>query len=71
VPQVAAQIRSIFQGIFFGENSSTLSQKDYLKPINISIYQDNINSMTLPHSGTMSMTEALKKHINGLVPVKQ
>jgi hypothetical protein len=71
--QLSAQVRSVFQSLFFGENPSNLnlSQKDHIKPVFIMSGLDNINAMNLPHPGSLIMEVALKKHITGLVPVKQ
>jgi len=72
-PQVSAQVRSVFNTLFFGENPANLnlSQKDHMKPVFIMSGLDTINAMNLPHPGSLSMEIALKKHIAGLAPAKQ
>lgn len=42
-----------------------------MKPIFIMGGHDNINAMSLPHPGSISMTTALKKHVSELAPSKQ
>lgn len=41
-----------------------------MKPVFIMAGMDNINSMNLPHPGTMNMLVALKKHIGGFTTTK-
>lgn len=73
VQQLTAQVRSIFQTIFFNENASNLnlSQKDHMKPVFVMSGHDSINAMSLPHPGNLPMIGALKKYITGLVPPRQ
>lgn len=73
LPQLSAQVRSVFSSLFFGENPSnlSLSQKDHMKPLFVMNGCDTVNAMSLPHPGSLSMEVALKKHIGGLVPAKQ
>lgn len=65
---LSAQVRSIFHN--FISNDSSFNQKDHLKPAFISFENDNIGSMSLPHTGSMKMEDALKKQIQGLVGLK-
>jgi hypothetical protein len=73
--QLLAQIRSVFQNLFFCESLSSLnlniSHKDHIKPLFTVSGLDNINAMNLLHRGSLSMEVAMKKDIAGLVPIKQ
>lgn len=66
---LSAQVRSIFHS--FISNDSSYNQKDHLKPCFITFGNDSFGSMSLPHTGSMRMEEALKKQLQGLVGVKE
>lgn len=66
---LSAQVRSIFHP-FIGATAS-YSQKDHLKPCFVTFGNDTFSSMSLPHTGSMRMEDALKKQLQGLVGVKE
>lgn len=42
-----------------------------MKPVFITFGNDSFSSMSLPHTGSMKMEEALKKQLQGLVGIKE
>ena len=66
---LSAQVRSILSEFISSDNTHNL--RDHLKPMFISFGNDSFNNMSLPHTGSMKMEDALKKQIQGLVGLKQ
>ena len=64
--QLVTQLRGFILEAMFEERPRITAQKDHLKPIFVYRNQDNLVSIGVPASGSVSGIEVLKRQLSGL-----